>query len=319
MMIDTPSAAAEILKAQDNILILVHGHPDGDTLGCGYSLCRALAALGKKSAVSCSDEIPAKYGYLSDGVEEFSFTPEFIVAVDVADTELLGKKNRELYADKINLCIDHHGSNRLYAEKTLLDDKAAAASEIMLQVIKALGVEITAPIADCIYTGLSTDTGCFRYSNVTPRTMCMGAEMIEAGADNSMINTVMFETKTRTYVALEKMCLAGMEFFFDERFALITVTQEMFRLSGSDESECDAIASLPRQVEGVVVGATLREKPDGSFKVSMRSHAPADVSAICAKMGGGGHIRAAGCQLEGPLENARKVLLENIKEYFENN
>lgn len=319
MMIDTPSAAAEILKAQDNILILVHGHPDGDTLGCGYSLCRALVSLGKKAAVSCSDEIPAKYGYLSRGIEEFSFTPDFIVAVDVADTALLGKKNEALYADKINLCIDHHGSNRLYAEKTLLDDSAAAACEIMLQVIKELGVEITAPVADCVYTGLSTDTGCFRYSNVTPRTMRMGAEMIEAGADNSMINTVMFETKTRTYVALEKMCLAGMEFFFDERFALITVTQEMFRLSGSDESECDAIASLPRQVEGVVVGATLREKPDGSFKVSMRSHAPADVSAICAKMGGGGHIRAAGCQLEGPLENARKVLLENIKEYFENN
>lgn len=319
MMIDNPSAAAEILKAQDNILILVHGHPDGDTLGCGYSLCRALMALGKNAAVSCSDEIPAKYGYLSEGIERDSFTPDYIVAVDVADTALLGKKNEELYSDKINLCIDHHGSNRLFAEKTLLDDKAAAACEIMLQVIKELGVEISVEIANCIYTGLSTDTGCFRYSNVTPTTMRMGAEMIEAGADNAAINTIMFETKTKTYVALEKMCLAGMETYFDERFALITVTQEMFRISGSDESECDAIASLPRQIEGVVIGATLREKPDGSFKVSMRTHAPADASAICAKMGGGGHKRAAGCQLNGPLENAKEILIKNIEEYFENN
>lgn len=319
MMIDTFSAAADILKAHDNILILVHGHPDGDTLGCGYSLCRALVSMGKKAVVSCSDIIPEKYSYLSKGIEKVSFTPEFIVAVDVADTALLGKKNEELYADKIDLCIDHHGSNRLFAKQTLLDDKAAAACEIMLEVIKALGVEITTEIADCIYTGLSTDTGCFRYSNVTPRTMRMGAEMIEAGADNAAINTIMFETKTKTYVALEKMCLAGMETYFDERFALITVTQEMFRLSGSDESECDAIASLPRQIEGVVIGATLREKPDGSFKVSMRTHAPADASAICARMGGGGHIRAAGCQLEGPLENAKTVLMKNIKEYFDNN
>lgn len=317
MMIDTPSAAAEILKAQDNILILVHGHPDGDTLGCGYSLCRALLSLGKKAAVSCSDEIPKKYSYLSQGIESLSFDPQFIVSVDVADAALLGKKNKELYGDKVDLSIDHHGSNRIFAKKTLLDDKAAAACEIMLEVIKALGVEITKDIANCIYTGLSTDTGCFRYSNVTPRTMRMGAEMIEAGADNAAINTIMFETKTKTYVALEKLCLAGMETYFDERFALITVTQEMFRLSGSDESECDAIASLPRQIEGVVIGATLREKADGTFKVSMRTHAPADASAICAEMGGGGHMRAAGCQLDGPLENAKKILIENIKKYFE--
>ncbi len=317
MMIDTPSSAAEILKAQDNILILVHGHPDGDTLGCGYSLCRALISMGKKAAVRCSDEIPKKYSYLSQEIEDLSFEPQFIVSVDVADAALLGKKNQELYGDKVDLSIDHHGSNRIFAKKTLLDDKAAAACEIMLEVIKALGVEITKDIANCIYTGLSTDTGCFRYSNVTPRTMRMGAEMIEAGADNAAINTVMFETKTKTYVALEKLCLAGMETYFDERFALITVTQEMFRLSGSDESECDAIASLPRQIEGVVIGATLREKADGTFKVSMRTHAPADASAICAEMGGGGHMRAAGCQLDGPLENAKKILIENIKKYFE--
>ncbi|MCQ2472128.1 MAG: bifunctional oligoribonuclease/PAP phosphatase NrnA [Clostridia bacterium] len=317
MMIDTPSSAAEILRAQDNILILVHGHPDGDTLGCGYSLCRALISMGKKAAVRCSDEIPKKFDYLSNGIEDLSFDPEFIVSVDVADAALLGKKNKELYGDKVDLSIDHHGSNRIFAKKTLLDDKAAAACEIMLDVIKALGVEITKDIANCIYTGLSTDTGCFRYSNVTPRTMRMGAEMIEAGADNAAINTVMFETKTKTYVALEKLCLAGMETYFDERFALITVTQEMFRLSGSDESECDAIASLPRQIEGVVIGATLREKADGTFKVSMRTHAPADAAAICAEMGGGGHMRAAGCQLDGPLENAKKILIENIKKYFE--
>lgn len=317
MTVKSPGEAAKILKEKDNILILVHSHPDGDTLGCGYSLCRALLSIGKRAKVMCSDIIPKKYGYLFKGISEESFDPDFIVAVDVADTKLLGKKLEEIYADKIDLCIDHHGSNKLFAKKTLLDSTAAAACEIVLDVIKALKAEITKEIADCIYTGLSTDTGCFRYSNVTPRTMIMGAQMIEAGADNSAINTVMFETKTKTYVALEKLCLAGMEMHFNEQTALITVTQEMFRISGSDESECDAIASLPRQIEGVVVGATLREKPDGSFKASLRTHAPADASAICAKMGGGGHIRAAGCQLDGPLENAKQTLLNNIKEYLE--
>ena len=317
MMIDTAEQAAEILKEQDDILILVHAHPDGDTLGCGYSLCRSLISLGKRAAVSCSDEIPQKYAYLSKDIEQYEFQPKFIVAVDVADTKLLGKKNESLYADKIDLCIDHHGSNILFAKKTLLDPTAAAACEIILKVIRALGAEVTPETADCIYTGLSTDTGCFRYSNVTPATMRTAADMIESGARHAAINTAMFETKTKTYVALEKMCLAGMKMYFDGKLALITVTQEMFRQSGSDESECDAIAALPRQIEGVIVGATMREKPDGSFKVSLRTHSPADAAKICASMGGGGHQRAAGCQLNGPEESARQTLVDKIEKYFD--
>ena len=316
MMIDSPKKVAEILKEQDNILILVHAHPDGDTLGCGYSLCRSLLSLGKNAIVSCSDPIPPKYGYLFDDIEEKIFDPDFIVAVDVADIKLLGKANEELYADKIDLCIDHHGSNRLYAKQTYLDASAAAACEILLQVIKELGAEITKKTADCIYTGLSTDTGCFRYSNVTPRTMIMGAEMIEKGASHADINTVMFDTKTKSYLELQRLCLEGLELHFDGKCSLITVTQEILRKSGSDESECDAIASLARQVEGVTVGATLRERTDGSFKVSLRTHAPVDASAICGKMNGGGHPRAAGCQLEGTLEEAKATLLKNIKEYM---
>lgn len=317
MRIDTPEAAAELLRSQDNILILAHGHPDGDTLGCGYSLCRALRALGKKAAVSCSDPIPSKFDYLKRNLEDQTFEPKYIVAVDVADTALLGKENEQLYKDKIDLSIDHHASNRLFSKASLIDPSAAAASETVLLVIKALSQQITPEIADCIYTGLSTDTGCFRYSNVTPRTLRMAAEMIECGADYNMINTVMFETKSKSYAALERECLANMQMLFDDKCALITITQDIFKKTGSDETECDGIAALPRQVEGVIIGATLREKPDGSFKVSVRTHAPADASQLCSQMGGGGHIRAAGCQLNGPLETAKETLILNIKHYID--
>lgn len=205
----------------------------------------------------------------------------------------------------------------MFAERTLLDAKAAAACEIVLEVIHALGIKPTKQIADCIYTGISTDTGCFRYSNVTPRTMRMAAEMIECGADNVTINTVMFETKTRTYVALEKLAVGGMKMFLDGKCALITVTQDMYRQSGSDESEVDAIASLPRQIEGVLVGVTMRERKDGSYKISMRSNRPINVSEICAAMGGGGHPQAAGCQVSGTLEEATQTVIENVKKYIE--
>lgn len=314
MMVDIVSAA-KFLTENNNYLILTHAHPDGDTLGCGLALKEALVSLGKTARVCCGDPVPEKYGYMGC-VSDDDFTPDTIVAVDVADTKLLGKAFEAKYGDKVDLCIDHHGSNRLYAKRTLLDADAAAACEIILQVIRQMGAEITKQIADCLYTGLSTDTGCFRYSNVTPRTMRMAADMIEAGAENAKINTVMFETKTRTYVALERLALDGMKMYLDGKCAYITVTQDMYRISGSDESETDAIASLPRQIEGVKVGVTMREKPDGTFKVSMRSNEDVDVADICAIMGGGGHPRAAGCTVDGPAEKAVQTVVGNIEKFI---
>lgn len=304
--------AVSFLKENDNFTILTHGHPDGDALGSGYGLCLALRAMGKKANVVCNDPIPKKFGYLV--VPDEQFEEQTVVAVDIADTQLLGSKVKEKYEQRVELCIDHHGSNRSYAERTLLDADAAAASEIIFSVIKELGVEVSPEIADCLYTGIATDTGCFRYANVTPQTHIMAAELMELGADASRINVAMFETKTRTYAALEKMVLDSMEFFFDGRCAFITITQEMFRQSGSDESECDAIAALSRQVEGVLVGVTMRERSDGSFKASMRSHDPINVAEICATLGGGGHKNAAGCQPKGSLEQAKQALLKAIGE-----
>lgn len=309
-------AAVEFLKNNDEYLILTHAHPDGDTLGCGFALCEALRSIGKKAVVRCGDPVPSKYGYMGDVcVEDASFSN--IIAVDVADAKLLGKEFEALYSGRVDLCIDHHGSNRLYAKRTLLDPSAAAACEVILEVIRALGAQVTKTIANNIFTGLSTDSGCFRYSNVTPRTLRMAADMIEAGAEHSRINTLMFETKTRTYVALERLSLESMRMYLDERCAFITITQDMFRQSGSDESEVDAIASIPRQIEGVQVGVTMREKADGTFKVSMRSHEGIDVSEICAMMGGGGHPRAAGCTLECDVESARNRVVECISEYLD--
>ncbi len=309
-------AAVEFLKNNDEYLILTHAHPDGDTLGCAFALCEALLSFGKKAAVRCSDPIPSKYGYMgATGEGDVDFKK--VIAVDVADTKLLGKDFEKSYGDRIDLCIDHHGSNRLYADKTLLDPTAAAACEIILAVIRELGVNVTKTIANNIFTGLSTDSGCFRYSNVTPRTLRMAADMIEAGAEHTKINTAMFETKTRTYVALERLALESMKMYLDERCAFITITQDMFKESGSDESEVDAIAAIPRQIEGVLVGVTMREKADGTFKVSMRSHEGVDVSSICAMLGGGGHPRAAGCTVSGDVQTARNTVVSSIEKYFE--
>ena len=309
--------AAASLKEQNNILIVTHRNPDGDTLGCAFALLRGLLSLGKTARVACSDAIPQKYAYMRTGISQADFAPDYVVAVDIADEKLLGEPLYSAFGDKVDLCIDHHLSNTCYADALYLRE-CAATCELIHEVLVALGVVMTREIADCLYTGLSTDTGCFRYSNVTPDTLKLAAKMLEAGADAAEINRVMFETKTRTYLKLEELVLKTLEMFFDGRCAVVTITQEMFRISGSDESECDGIASLPRKIEGVVVGVTLREREDGTFKVSLRTYAPVDAAKVCGKMGGGGHARAAGCELQADnLEAEERKLLEIIRAELE--
>ncbi len=306
---------ATLLKEYDNYLILSHRHPDGDTLGSAFALKRALDLLGKKSVVCCNDEMPEKYSYLWQGVPNSEIKFDKIIAVDVADKKLLGEEFEAKYGDNVFLCIDHHMSNREYAENLLLEDRAAAAV-VIYEVICELGVEITPEIASCVYTGLATDTGCFMYSNTTPTVHRIAAEVMEKGADYTLINRLMFETRTLSYIRLEQMAVASIESHFDGKCAIMTITQEMFNKSGSNESECDGIASIPRKIEGVKVGVTIREQTNGKYKVSLRTVEPFDAAKICASFGGGGHNRAAGCEFDCSLEDAKKQLLEIIKAEF---
>lgn len=300
--------AVNMLCSYDNVLILIHHFPDGDTLGCGYALCRALQSLGKKARVECCDKISDRYDYITSTVENHEFCFEHIVAVDVADNKLLGSLN-EKYGDKVELCIDHHGSNTMYAANTYVDSTAAAACEIIYDIIIKLGVKIDKDIANALYTGIATDTGCFKFTNTTERTHIIAAELMKAGADYGEINRIMFDTKSKSRLAVERMVLENIVFSHSDKIALVTISQDMLRKSGAEDSELEGITSLPRTIEGVIVGITLRERKDGKYKISVRTHAPISASALCANFGGGGHDRAAGCEIADTLENARNMLL----------
>lgn len=302
---------ASLLKEYDNYLILSHRHPDGDTLGSAFALKNALDLLGKKSMVRCNDEMADKFSYLWQNVDNSKIKFDKIIAVDVADKKLLGEEFEAKYGDDVFLCIDHHMSNREYAQNLLLEDKAAAAA-VIYEVICELGVEITPEIANCVYTGLATDTGCFMFSNTTPTVHRIAADVMEKGADYTLINRLMFETKTLSYIRLEQMAVASIESHFDGKCAIMTITQEMFKLSGSNDSECDGIASIPRKIEGVNIGVTIREQTNGKYKVSLRTVEPYDAAKICANFGGGGHNRAAGCEFDCSLTEAKEQLLKKI-------
>lgn len=304
--------AVSMLKNAENVLVLTHRNPDGDTLGSGFALLRALRKLGKKAKLLNADPINEKYAHLYEGIVEEDFSEEFIVSVDVAEKKLLGDSLMEKYAHKVDLSIDHHETAKYFAGKTYVEPDSASACEIIYLVIKALGVEIDKGIADCIYTGCSTDTGCFRYSNVTPRTHRIAAELIEYGADHSRINEKMFDTKSMNSISLERMCYEALEVYGGGKVAVITVTKEMLQKSGTDKSALDAIKPITRQIEGVEIGLTVKEEEGGASGISIRTSESYDASAICAHFGGGGHVRAGGCEIKDTVANAKEKVIDYI-------
>ncbi len=305
----TAAESAALLREADRILILTHQYPDGDTLGSAYALCRALRALGKQAQVVCADPIPEKYAYMTDMPEQ-TFEPGYICAVDVADPQLLGSL-RPL-AERVQLCIDHHGTHARYAEHLMLDADCAATAMMIYDVIRALGVTVTPAIAECIYTGIATDTGCFKYANTSAAAHRVAAELMEIGIRYEMINHVMFDMKSRARVELERLALESMRFYYGGRCAIMTITNEMTAAAQAGENDMEGLAPLPRQIQGVWVGVTMRQKADGSYKISVRTDSRADAAAICTRLGGGGHIRAAGCALEGTADGVIEKLLTAI-------
>ena len=295
--------AAEFLRSHDDYLILMHASPDGDTLGCGYALCTALQRMGKRARAVCPDEIPHRFDYMREGVSQQEFEHKTIVAVDVADTKLLGDMKET--GDKADLCIDHHVSNTEYAQRLLLREHYASACELMYEVLTALGCEIDRVIANCLYTGVATDTGCFKFSNTKPQTHIVAAKLMECGAEIAPINYAMFELKTQGRIKLEQEVLRNMRYFGDGHIAMVTVMLDTIAgISDIDSDDVGAMASIPRQIEGVDIGISMKEKKPGLFKASLRSSERIDVSRIAQSFGGGGHARAAGCSFTCSFDEA---------------
>ena len=306
-------SVAKKLMAMDKVHILTHRYPDGDTLGSAYALCGALQQLGKKARVITSGEPAKKYAFLKKDVKEQEFERQYVVSVDVAASSLLGE-NEEEYKDIIDICIDHHGTNSIEAKMKYVDASSASAAEIVFELLGLMdGVRLSEHIATCIYTGLSTDTGCFRYTNTTPKTHLIAAKTMAAGAPWEKINAEMFEIMSPARIELQKLVYNTLEIKLNGKLAYIVVTLDMLEKAGVGDDEVEGLASIPRRVEGVLMGITIREKEDGVFKISVRTNEGVDASKYCAIFGGGGHIAASGCTIEGTLDTVLESLINEAE------
>lgn len=303
-------------ETHDNFLILTHKSPDGDTLGSGFALCGVLRDMGKKANVVNNENFPVRYNFLYDGYYVQEFEVETVVAVDIADTVLLGQRLMK-YADNIDLCIDHHVSNKRYAKMTVLDPDASAAALVLYEFFKSQDIKLSAQQARCLYTAIATDTGCFKFENTTPAAHMAAAELMRYNIDFPQINRKMFDIKSKERLNVEQMVISQMEYFFDDKCTIICLTSEIMKASGIEPAEFDGLASIPLCVEGVVIGITIKQREEKLFKLSVRTTEEVDASAFCKNFGGGGHIRAAGCELCGSLEEVKQQIIEAVGRLLE--
>ena len=310
----THQEAAQFLTEHDNYLILTHKRPDGDTIGCGVGLCHLLRKMGKTAWLLPSLDATALFREYLEGVEApEGYTPDTVVSVDVATLGLL-PQNAQPYVERIDLAIDHHPSQEFFAKNTCLEADKAACGEILWEIAQDLGV-MNETIATPLYVAVSTDCGCFVYSNTTPGTHRVAAALMETGFDAFPVNRRFFRTKSFKRLKLEGMLTEGMELRDGGSTALVFLTIAMVDALQATEEDMDDISAFVGQIEGVRTGATLKETRDGNVKISLRTD-PDDLNAssVCALLGGGGHAAASGAMLRGvTMAQARQALVDAME------
>ncbi len=303
---------ARFLLENDNFLVVCHACPDGDTVGSATALVMLMRKKGKTAWAYCPDEIPEKLiPFAGEGIFTKNIPENAVkISVDVATPAMLGGMQEDF--GMFDLSIDHHKVNTIPCERLLQKDYFISNAEIIADLYDQLSVGIDKEAAVCLYAGISSDSGGFRYSNTRPETMRLAARLMETGIDFAAINRQLFDKITPPVLALMKAAYGSVELFFGGKLAIVTISKEEYEQSGASDTDLDEIKSIPRRIDGVEVAAMIRPKGDMA-QVSLRSNEYFDVAAFCREMGGGGHTRAAAFRTDGTPEQARNRLIKALE------
>ena len=312
------------LSENENTLIICHTRPDGDAIGSAFALKAILQMTGSEAYCICADEVPKRLKFLTSSIQSSSlidaipedFVPERVITVDTASLSQMGKLE-SFFGSCVDIMIDHHRSGEPYADH-YIDVSAAATGEIIYRIAEALltskGKSIPHSVCKCLYAAISSDTGCFKYSNVTPSTHIAAASLIKNGIDAAEINRLLFDTKSPARLHAEKVGLDSLSLRENGKIAVVALDFEDIERLGVDHEEFDAFIDAARLVEGAQVAISVRRpSPSEDFRVSMRSMSGVDVSVICSRFGGGGHVKAAGCSIKADsIDEAVDAILSEV-------
>lgn len=308
----------EEIKKAKSIVVLTHENPDGDAIGSVLAMNMALKQLGKEPDVIVP-EVPKIYEFLPCANEIKKETDvenyDLAIALDCSTIKMLNGGSKYFENAKVKVSIDHHGTNTMYGDINFVNPDAPACTQILITIFEYFGVEITKEIGTCILTGIITDTGGFGYQNTTSETFEFASNLLKRGVNVSDVYRRVMNTKSKANFELRKRAIDRLEFFEDGKIAFTYITIQDQEEANSQAGDHEGIVEEGRAIEGVEVSIFLRETSKG-FKASLRSNEYVNVSDICLMFGGGGHIKAAGCMIDKPLEQAKERIVNQTKMYI---
>ena len=309
------SQVVQLIEQKQRFMITSHVRPDGDGLGSGLALCWMLKALNKDAYVVLRDRVPPAYEVLpgselvivQDDVTD-SYDAAFII--ECSDVERPGLPGLE---NQFVVNIDHHSTTVPFGDINWIDSTAAAVGEMIYNLCKALGVEVTKEIAECIYTALLTDTGSFHFSNTTERTLKIASELVRRGVEPARISQALFYSNSYSKIRLLGLVLSNIERDESGRIAWITMDRATMYETGASEEDSDGIVNHALSVDEVEAVAFFKELSPGAYRVSLRSKGKHNVAKVAELFGGGGHRNAAGCRITADLEEVKQVIIEGLQ------
>lgn len=309
---------AEIINKHDNFLVITHINPDGDAIGSLLGMYSALREMGKTAFPVLGTKFPALFEFLPSkndvliGLDSLNFNPSYIISLDVAAEDRICPQVDSLRKSATLVNIDHHPTNPGYGDINYIQPYANSTTQLVYEILDKAGHPLSVDVGKCLYTGLITDTGCFKFAGVTSKTFELAAKLLEPGVDNYEITRHLFEEFALSRLVLERLMLERIEILLEGKLVLSHLDLEDFEEIGADLSEGENLVNRLRETRGVEVGGLITKLSDNLCKASLRSKGLIDVSAIASELGGGGHRRAAGIKASMSPQKLRIRLLELI-------
>lgn len=317
-MADLYSEVIKKINRADSVAVYCHTNPDGDTLGSGLALYSALKAKGKAVDIFCDTKVPRKYMCL-EGAENISFpekrTHDLSIAVDCSDLDRLGACIKSYLSSREQVAIDHHKSHQRFADISIVDENAAACAQLVFKLLKAMKA-LNNTTAQLLFSGIVTDSGCFSFSNTDKETHMIACELLDYKFDAAQTIYNVFRSISADRFMLKNRVLSKAKFYNDSRIAIIVFRKSDFEATNTSSSDTEGIISELIDIDTVEVAYAISEVGEMNYKLSIRTKDTVDAADCARVFGGGGHKNAAGCRVNGYLEDILEKLIKIASDRF---
>lgn len=307
---------AQILNEAESILLFPHVNLDGDALGSCAALCKALRKKEKNAWILLEDDIPANLRFLDKGYCTWDMdkiqNPDICICVDCGDASRFEKRAQKFETGRTTICVDHHGTTEFFCRYNYVDPEEAATGQIVFELIEEMGIGPDKEIGEAIFAAITTDTGDFQYSNTQKKSHLITACLYDWGADFNKVSVEIYENVRKEKLLLKNRAMDTLNVIGGGLGAMVCVTQDMLTETGASMDESEGLAQDLRSIAGVEYAAVVKEYGPDKARVSLRAKRRGDVAEVARRLGGGGHVKAAGCTISEPIGTAMEMVKKEL-------